>query len=165
MQDILRCVIYLFVIGVVLFLVGKKIPRKWMKYNSFPFRSFDFEKEGKIYNAIGIRKWKSKLPDISKILPGSIPAKKLPRDICSEDVERLIQETCVAELIHSLLAILGFGCAMIWKGVGGWVLSVLYMFGNLLYNIIQRYNRPKLLHLMMRIKDREILDEEIKAGV
>ena len=35
----------------------------------------------------------------------------------------------------------------LWRGIGGFVMAILYAIGNLLYCIVQRYNRPKLIKI------------------
>ena len=64
----LYCILYLIISGVIIFLIGRIYPRKWINENKFPFKSFKFEKEGKFYNKLRINKWKTKLPDASVII-------------------------------------------------------------------------------------------------
>lgn len=142
-------------VGLILFLLGRMIPKKWMHYDRFPYRLFSFEKSGKIYHAFHIHRWREKLLDMSKILPGMMPSKKLPKRATSVQIERMVQETCVAELIHNLLCVLGFGCVLLWEGAGGWIAALFYMAGNIPFSMIQRYNRPKLVQIMQKLKDRE----------
>ena len=155
MNGFVKCIFYLSVVGVIFFLVGRMIPKKWLHYDRFPYRLFLWEKGGKIYNVLQIHRWREKLPDMSKIFPGMMPSKKLPKKVTSMQLERMVQETCVAELIHNLLCVLGFGCVFLWKGAGGWLIALLYMIGNLPFSIIQRYNRPKLVQIMQRLRGRE----------
>lgn len=155
MDGLLICVLYLAVIGLLLFLLGRIIPKKWILYDRFPYGSFPFEKNGKIYKVLHIHRWREKLPDMSKILPAMMPSKTLPKQATAAQLERMVQETCVAELVHDLLCVLGFGCVFLWKGAGGWLIALLYMVGNIPFSIIQRYNRPKLIQIMKRLKTRE----------
>ena len=84
---------------------------------------------------------------LGRILPKFIPPKKMTADYGSR-LPRMLQETCVAEFIHVLLSILGFGAVFIVGGAWGWIISIVYFLaGNLPYIIIQRYNRPRLLRL------------------
>lgn len=57
-----------------------------------------------------------------------------------------------------LLCIMGLGCPLIWKSIGGWILFALYLLGNIPFILIQRYNRPKLVRLLKRLQLREIAD-------
>lgn len=47
MYGLLKCFLYLAVIGVIFFLLGRAIPKKWMHYDRFPYCPFPFEKNGK----------------------------------------------------------------------------------------------------------------------
>lgn len=152
---LVRCLLYFALIGASGFLLGRLMPKKLFRADRFPFRLYRWEQGGKIYNRVGVRRWKEKVPDMSAIFPQLMPSKKRPKNATVEQMERMIQETCVAEWIHGLLCILGFGCVFIWKGIWGWVISILYLLGNLPDIIIQRYNRPKLMRILEREKAKE----------
>ena len=81
---------YMLAITVGIYVIGRIFPRKWIKEDKFPFRSFAFEKNGKIYDKIKIKKWKTKWPDASmvihKIIP-QIPVKRFD-DKSPEKVKR-----------------------------------------------------------------------------
>ena len=72
------CLCYAAGLGVVSFVLGRLVPKEWFDYTRFPYRSFAFEKGGKIYEAISIAKWQSRVPDMSRIFPKLMPAKKIP---------------------------------------------------------------------------------------
>lgn len=149
----LKCVIYLAVVGFLGFLVGRILPKRWFRHDSVLFKSRLFEQDGKLYDRFSIRKWKDYMPDMSKIFPKWMPSKspKMGRQTL-EDVELNLKETCIAEVIHNMLAILGFGCVLIWPGVGGVVMSLLCLLGNIPFVMIQRYNRPRFVKLYDRLK-------------
>lgn len=142
-------------IGILSFLVGRIVPKKWFRYDRFPYRLFGFEKGGRVYRAAGICRWKSTFPDMSAIFPKLIPSKKLPGTVNAMHVERMIQETCIAEATHFLLGVLGFGCVLFWNTAEGMILAILYALGNIPYIMIQRYNRPKLVLILDRLRDKE----------
>lgn len=126
----------------------------------FPYRSYDFEQNGKIYMKIGIHRWQSKIPDISKILPFMMPKKKLSEDSI-EKMPRMIQETCVAELIHVINAIAGLYCLKLCPGVGGIIISIIYaVIFNLPFVLVQRYNRPRLIELNEKLEKRRAYAEK-----
>lgn len=149
----LYCLIYLAVTGVLAFIVGRLLPYGLLDEQRFPFRPFGFERDGGIYERIGIKKWQSRIPDMSRILPRFMPAKKLDGDFPGK-LPVMIKETCVAELMHFLLALSALACLFIWRGVGGIVVTVLYELGNLSFILVQRYNRPRLMRLERRLKER-----------
>lgn len=160
MVNLVRCILYFALIGASGFIIGRVVPKSVFSGERFPFRLFRWEKQGRVYELIGIRKWKEKLPDMSVILPKLMPSKKMPNGASSADVELMIQETCVAELTHGALCAAGFGCVLIWKGIWGWVVSILYCLANIPFILIQRYNRPKLMRILTKIQAKERVHEK-----
>ncbi len=146
-MEFLYCILYLAILSITIFLIGRFFPRKWIYENCFPFRCFTFEKGGKIYEKIGVKKWKTLYPDGSmifhKILPNLYPKKRLDGSKL-EKIPILIKESCIAEGTHVIAGLLGFFCIAIWKKVGGIIVSIVYFIINIPPIIIQRYNRPRL---------------------
>jgi len=152
MNSLINCVIYIIVSGLVIFILGRLFPRKWIKESKFPFKAFKIENNGKLYDKINIRKWKTKLPDasliITKFIPNFMPKKRIDNKYKSKDNTKiLIKETCIAEINHFLAGITGLYCIKIWNGTGGLVVSLLYLLWNMPFILIQRYNRPRLVKL------------------
>lgn len=148
----LQCFAYLAGVGTLSFFIGRILPGKWFRSEAFPYRCYEWEK--KFYQCLRIRKWHNKLPDMSRLFPRLMPEKRLREDY-PEKLPVLIRETCIAELIHVLLCIAGFVCVRIWKGKGGWIMSILFCLGNLPFIMIQRYNRPRLERIYMRCQKQE----------
>lgn len=48
MYGLLKCFLYLAVIGVIFFLLGRAIPKKWMHYDRFLTVLFHLRKMGKL---------------------------------------------------------------------------------------------------------------------
>ena len=153
----LHCALYLAITGIIAFLVGRIVPKSWFQADRFPYRYYPAEQ--KLYRVLGVKGWQSKVPDMSRIFPALMPAKKLTADTFA-DLPRMIQETCVAEMIHFLLSLSGLACLVIWPGAGGIILTTVYiLLGNLPFIIIQRYNRPrlqKLLAMQRRKRERKV---------
>lgn len=144
-MKLLYCALYYLVLGAASFVLGRLLPKNWFDCRTFPYRIYSFEPE--LYHRLHVKQWQNKLPDMSRIFPKLMPPKKITADY-SERLPRMLQETCVAEFIHVLLSILGFGAVFIWPGVWGWVIAIVYFLGgNLPFIIIQRYNRPRLQRL------------------
>ena len=57
---------YIALIGILAHILGEALPRKWFHWDRFPYRTFSWEREGRVYEAMGIRRWKDRLPDKSK---------------------------------------------------------------------------------------------------
>lgn len=150
-----RCVLYLLLTAIVGFLAGRLLPKHWLKPDKGLFRCFAFERGGRIYEKLRIRKWQSKVPDMSRLLPFMMPPKNLSGDYRLR-LPLMILETCAAELIHIVLAVLGLGCLWIWPGAGGVILALVdIVLLNLPFILIQRYNRPRLVRLQQKLQSRE----------
>lgn len=147
-----KCFWFLSITGVIAFFAGRLLPKKWFRADLFPYRSYKFEQDGRIYDKLNIRKWQNKVPDMSRILPKWMPAKNLSGNF-KERLPRMLQETCVAELIHALLCVTGLYCLKLYPGIGGVIILLLHtFFFNLPFILIQRYNRPRLIKLTRRIQ-------------
>lgn len=159
-MKILITVIYLILIGQLCFWGGLFLPRNLFNENKFPFKLFKWEKNGKIYDILCIKKWKAKLPEMSKLTRLIFP-KKLHQNMTSDDFDRLVKESCVAELSHYILCVFSIGIYYIWRGKIGTFFALIYsLFGNVTYIIIQRYNRPHF----MAVRDKLKLREERRAN-
>lgn len=153
-MELLQCMLYLAVLGVIGFVAGRLLPYEWLMENAFPFRAFAWERQGRIYEKLGIRSWNRKMPDMSRLLPRMMPAKRL-QGRSEATLPTMIKETCVAEVIHMLLGLAALHCLRIWRGWGGRIVVLLYWLGNLPYILIQRYNRPRLQRLLQRMQKRK----------
>ena len=156
----LNCGIYLAVTGILSFFLGRCLRHEYMDWNRFPYSLYNCEKDGSIYRKIRIHHWQNKVPDMSNIFPGMMPPKRLV-DTGTAALRRMIQETCMAELVHGVLCVTGLYCIVLWPGIGGIVISVLnILLFNLPFILIQRYNRPRLV----RLYDRLSLKERVSAS-
>lgn len=154
-MKIIITVIYVLVVGLGCFFTGLAIPRRIFDENKFPYKPFKWEKDGKVYEKIQIKKWKSKLPEMSKMTNIIFP-KKLNKNMTSEDFDRLVKESCIAELSHKVLFICSVGIYYIWRGKIGAFLALIYgFFGNVTYILIQRYNRPHFIAVRDKLRCRE----------
>ena len=146
-----KCVIYLAIVGLLSFFIGRMLPKGMFKGTHFPFRCYPFERDGRIYERLYIKKWQNKVPDMSRIFPNLMPRKQL-RGTDPVYLTEMIQEACIAELIHLLLCIAGLRCIWLWPGIGGKVISVLNILGNMVFVVIQRYNRPRFMNLRKNVE-------------
>ncbi len=151
MKGFAFCFLYLLTVGVLSNLFAMLIPRHKLNAERFPFGLYGFEQNGKLYDRLRIRKWKTRVPDMSKLLK-NLPDKQIKRRIDAEGALLMVQEGCVAETVHWALMTVSIPCLWIWQ-YGIWM-SVLFSIGNLPFILIQRYNRPRQLSLYRRLKDR-----------
>lgn len=138
-------IVYLLIISLLIYLVGRVFPRSWIKENKFPFKSFKFEREGKIYNTLKIKKWKDKYPNASILMNKifkKIPKKKLD-DTPVKKLPLLIKESCIAEATHLTAIFLAFFRLIFKRKKYDLTTCVIYALLNIPPIIIQRYNRPR----------------------
>ena len=156
MMNFLKSVLYLMATGVVGFFAGRAIPKSWIVPQKGIFKCFPSEKDGKLYERVGIKKWQKKVPDMSRILPFMMPPKNLMGDYQGR-LPTMILETCKAELTHSLMCLVGLPVLWFMPGAGGVAVYLLYVVVfNLPYILIQRYNRPRLIRLYEKQKRKEM---------
>ena len=141
-----KCIGYLLFLGVFSHFLGEALPRRWFREDCFLWHCYSWEQGGKVYEKLHIRKWKDYMPDMSQIMPDMVP-KRISKESSSVQIDRLVKETCVAELTHDVLIVVAFVCVLIWPGKGGFVMAMLFAIGNVPYVLIQRYNRPHLIAL------------------
>ena len=152
----LDCLLYLLLLGLLCFPAGRILALIPFDPESYPFRSLPFERNGKIYDAIHIRSWQKLAPDVSKLVPGIVPKKAVEGKPDAGTMDRMLRETCVAELTHWLLCVAGIALFWLWPGMGGVVVYILYVIlGNLPFILIQRYHRPRLLRTRAILEKRE----------
>ena len=146
-----RCLVYIIVLGIVSFALGRLLPKKWFHFDRAPFCAFAWEKAGRVYTKLGIHHWQSRVPDMSRFFPELMPAKSLDRLPDQTGLLTMIQETCVAEAVHVVLCLFGIACLWLWPGFGGTAVYAVYvLLGNLPFILIQRYNRPRLVRMYRR---------------
>lgn len=151
-MSLLYCALYIAAIGIASHFIGNAFPRRWFHPEKYPYRSADWEREGQIYTRLGVRRWKDKVPDMSKVC-GDMVRKKIVTRPTAESLQVLIRESCVAECVHVLLTGFSLPVVFLWPGAGGWIVWVLCVVGNLVYVVIQRYNRPRLQKMLRRLEN------------
>lgn len=134
-------------------LVRFLVPKRFFNENAWLFRERKFE--GPLYRKIKVTKWKDKLPDAGKLI--NFQRDSLPCDIDESYINRFITECCIAELGHLSVGIIGFTSLFFVFLIPGnnklehlgifLLLSVLDLGIQMLFVIIQRYNRPRLIKL------------------
>lgn len=140
------------VLGVISIFVGNIIPRKWIRCEWFPFKSFFWEREGKTYHLLRIELWKNRLPDISVYVNSVFPKKMEAEKI--KDTKyfyKFAKETCIAELVHFILIFVSpLYFWLNWDEDWGLAAMIINIVCNIPFIIAQRYNRPRLLRVIKR---------------
>ena len=113
--------------------------RRWFRLHRF---------EVKLYDRLQVGKWKAALPTYD---PEAF-------DRHRHSWDEIAQAMCQAELVHEVIAVLSFvpAAASVWLGAPAVfiVTSVLAAAFDLLFVVIQRYNRPRVLKIVERLQSR-----------
>lgn len=124
--------------------VGWLIP-KHFNYKNFWFKEKGFEKG--LYKTINVKKWKGRMPSYN---PSSYMTKNC-------DLDDIINTMCRNEVIHEVIALLSFVpilFSLVFDAIYVFVItSVFACLFDLIFVIMQRYNRPRLIRLKNRIKN------------
>ncbi|MBQ4065520.1 MAG: hypothetical protein IJD10_05420 [Clostridia bacterium] len=147
-------VLYVVTIGLFSNIAALFIKREKLKEDRFPFRLYGWEKNGRIYDKLAIRKWKNRVPDVSRVFK-PLMKKSITKGFTSADLMALVKECCVAEIVHCALIVLSLAVILICPDPMGVGLFLLCFLINLPFIMIQRYNRPQLLQTAERLKRRE----------
>src|SRR6056297_2759720 len=129
----------------------QKLPLRRFREESFLFRIRHWEQNGRIYQPLGIKRWKEWLPDGAGLYQDGFRKKRLDLHAVDElYVKRFVLETCRAELVHWAIIVL-IPLFFIWNPpeVAVWMIP----FGlavNAPCLITQRYNRPRLQKVTKR---------------
>lgn len=154
MLSFLWCLLYVTVLGILSHYVGEALPREWFHADAAPFKPYDWEQDGRIYERLGIRRWKDHLPDMSRVMRDMTP-KRLSWGMNAEQIQNLVAETCVAEMVHRVLCVLSVGiCLIMPSGLGLFLTAVYILVFNVPFIMIQRYNRPQLIRLAEKLEAR-----------
>lgn len=106
----------------------------------FQERSF----EPKLYAFAHVRIWKKHMPTFEADL----------FDLRTKNLESIVKATCQAEIVHEIIIVLSHLPILLGFAIGTWKVligtSVLAALIDLLFVMIQRYNRPRLVLLMER---------------
>ncbi|MCI6006883.1 MAG: hypothetical protein MRZ25_01300 [Ruminococcus sp.] len=138
---------------IVPWLVRFLVPKKFFNEDALLFKERKFESA--LYRKLKVVKWKDKLPDAGKLI--HFQRDTLPQDIDQNYINRFITECCIAELGHLTVGILGFASLFFVLLIPGsntaeplmifLILSIMDFIIQMLFIIIQRYNRPRLIKL------------------
>lgn len=132
--------------------VSHKIPDRFLSYSLFLYRAHRWEKNGEIYKQIfKVDKWKTYLPESSSLIKGSYNKKKID-NFSKDSLDKFLLESCRAEMTHwlGILPFWIFGLFTPARVVG--YMFIYAMAVNLPCIIVQRYNRPRIIKLLAKLK-------------
>lgn len=133
---------YHFVMRLVVGLGLAKVHKKDYDYNSKWFRPKTFEK--KLYKILKVKKWKSHIPAWS---PESFETKH-------HTLNEIVNAMCGAEVVHEIIIVLSFVPVFFSLKYGVPVVfiitSFIAAFVDMVFVIVQRYNRPRIVKIISR---------------
>ncbi len=122
-------------------LIGSLIPNCF-DYRKFWFREKAFEKA--LYRKLKLRRWKGQLPTYN---PRLFSLEEYP-------LEQIISHMCQAEIVHEVIILFSFVpllFSLFWGVFPVFLITSLAAAGfDTLFVLLQRYNRPRLVHLMKK---------------
>jgi glycosyl-4,4'-diaponeurosporenoate acyltransferase len=108
-----------------------------------------FEDGGRLYERLGIKRWKDALPEAGALFRGGLSKRRLPRRT-DGGLERFAAETRRAEYGH-WMAMAGGPLFVLWNPPAVALLMVAYGVAvNAPFIAIQRYNRLRLVRALAR---------------
>jgi glycosyl-4,4'-diaponeurosporenoate acyltransferase len=116
---------------------------------AFPFRQGRWEANGQLYERLGVRRWKGRLPSC-----GSFDKRHLS-NAGYEYLSAFVTETCRAEAIHLSIILPAPLFFLFNPPIGGIIILLYLLLENLPCVIAQRYNRIRLLHLLSAVKQKK----------
>ena len=161
-------VAYILIIDVLVVLIFYFIlPKKWFDPFSKSFRASD--KERKFYNFWGIRKWKDKIPAGIGFRKDKVYEKDNP-----DYVLMFLQDSAIAEREHLFTLFIGWIIAFVnpftpMRYILAFACPVCctHLMLHLMPVMVQRYNRPKLIILYNRLKEKQaraVVDASMKKN-
>lgn len=108
-----------------------------------------WERDGRVYERIGIRRWKDRLPDFGGLFPGGVSKRSLISR-STPDLVRLTAETRRAELVHWAVPAVT-PVFLLWNPAPLFGAMVAYaVLSNVPCLVVQRYNRGRLRRMLDR---------------
>ena len=110
LENFIRCAAYLVAISALIYILGRLLPYSAIREDIFPFAPRPFERQGRFYLKLGVKRWKPFYPDASIVIHKiikAVPEKNLKGPSAGK-LQVLIKESCKAELTH-LLALFAAG--------------------------------------------------------
>lgn len=120
-----------------------------LAHDSWLTRARAWEREGRAYERIRIRRWKDRLPEAGALFRGGISKRALPAGGRGA-IEQFVPETRRAEYAH-WWCIAASPVFVVWNPL--WVVPVMVGYAvavNLPFVLIQRYNRLRVLRIATR---------------
>ena len=145
---------FLIVVDIVTAWLSQLVPKKWINPNFVGFRVFKFERY--LYEALGIKKWKEKVPELGGLFRKF--SKGHLQEYSSDYIKHFIIETIYGEMAHTWAILTGLFVFAIFPDFPLNFALPLFLINAFMHTppaMIQRYTRPKLLKIYDRLLQKE----------
>jgi glycosyl-4,4'-diaponeurosporenoate acyltransferase len=126
-----------------------RLPLRRLDHDAPFTRLRTWERGGRVYERLGIRRWKDRLPEFGAVFRGGASKRSLPsRD--TPHLTRFAAETRRAEIVHWAIPLVSPLFAL-WNPA--WLVGAMAAYAvvaNAPCLIVQRYNRGRLLRVLTR---------------
>jgi glycosyl-4,4'-diaponeurosporenoate acyltransferase len=126
-----------------------RLPLRRLDHDAPFMRLRTWERGGRVYERLGIRRWKDRLPEFGAVFRGGASKRSLPsRD--TAHLTRFAAETRRAEIVHWAIPLVT-PLFVLWNPA--WLVGVMVVYAavaNAPCLIVQRYNRGRLLRVLTR---------------
>lgn len=148
---IVLCFIVWPILQVVAALFCLNLPDRFFSPNTVIFRTYRFEKEGRIYDSLfRVSRWKHLLPDGGMVWKTRGFRKKHLGSFTTENLSRFLIESARGELTH-WLAIAPFWVFWLFTPPAvPWIMLGYALLVNMPCIFAQRYNRPRIQRVLKR---------------
>jgi glycosyl-4,4'-diaponeurosporenoate acyltransferase len=126
-----------------------RAPLRWFEHDTWLTRPRPWEREGRAYEHLGIRRWKDRLPEAGGLFAGGTSKRHVPAPT-DAGLARLATETRRAEWGHWSAAACG-PLFVLWNPP--WIAAVMVLYAvavNAPFIAIQRYNRLRVGRVLDR---------------
>jgi len=143
--------LFVFLISsIIVTLISTKLPDRYYNYRNWIYKERKWEKNGEFYQQMfKVKRWKKHMPEIADFI-NSVFSKKSIKEFDNAYIEKYLLESCRAEFAHWCII---FSSVMFLFYAGTAAFIYMFLISVLIdvpFIIIQRYNRPRILHIMKR---------------
>ncbi len=125
------------------------------------------EKEAHLYERLGVKRWKDKVWELGGM--GGFSKKSLNEPLSAAYIERFLIESHKGVLTHRISYFVGFLTMLALPNLCAFTIAfpvaLVNLYLNILPTVVLRYNTPKLLKVLERLKRKEERQKAVKEKV
>jgi glycosyl-4,4'-diaponeurosporenoate acyltransferase len=120
-----------------------RLPTRRLRPEAWPWRTTRWERRGRVYRLLGVRRWKDRLPEAGACFEGGVSKRHLGGSDATH-LQRFGTETVRAELTHWVVTALGPAMFLLFEPVVAALNCVFAVVANGPCIVVQRYNRARI---------------------